>query len=289
MCRFDNKNNTLFISFFFLIFSIGFYNLCNSQVGITSTIVSDSTGLPLPYVNIGVLGTRIGTVSSIDGSFLLVSDKIEISDSVKFSYVGYENIVLVVDQVKELNEIRMVPVKFSFTEITVNSNRLGKEKIFGNDSKRKGGTVLSNWRSGDEIATKISFEKPTYITSANFKISQIVGDSMFFRINIYDFQDGKVGENLIRDNVYLKEKQKTGVVTKDISFLNLILNGDVLLSLERIRIDGEVENRNLLFRYKISNPGNFFARDLNYSSNINDEFRLVAKTELQFFFRGIEL
>ena len=56
--------------------------------GVVEGTVYDSTGSPLPYVNIGVLHTSVGTTSDMDGRYRL---KVSQEDSVtlRFSHTGY--------------------------------------------------------------------------------------------------------------------------------------------------------------------------------------------------------
>jgi len=57
------------------------------QLQVTGTITDASTGEPMPGVNVVVLGTNIGTITDIDGSYTLsVPDA---SVTLQFSFIGY--------------------------------------------------------------------------------------------------------------------------------------------------------------------------------------------------------
>ena len=64
------------------------FTLAVAAQGIVEGTVYDSTGSPLPYVNIGVLHTPVGTTTDIDGRYRL---KVSLKDSVtlRFSHTGY--------------------------------------------------------------------------------------------------------------------------------------------------------------------------------------------------------
>jgi len=63
----------------------------NDYIQFSGTVVTEDVNgdvVPLPYVNIGILGTSRGTYSEIDGFFSLVARK---GDTIKFTRVGYKD------------------------------------------------------------------------------------------------------------------------------------------------------------------------------------------------------
>lgn len=76
------------------------------------------------------------------------------------------------------------------------------------------------------------------------------GNSLLFRINIYQFKDGIIGENLVTQNILIKEKQRKRVISIDLEAYNLILDLDVLLALEWIRDFDEMGNKAITFDTK---------------------------------------
>lgn len=76
--------------FLFLIF-ISLSSNVFSQKTIQGT-VSDSLGNPIEFVNIGVLGTSIGTVSNVDGDFVLKIPYKHLNDTLAFSFIGHKTI-----------------------------------------------------------------------------------------------------------------------------------------------------------------------------------------------------
>lgn len=253
-------------------------------------VVDRSSGEPLPYVNIGILGTRLGTVSNETGTFTLNPEQRPLSDTVRFSYIGYQSLNVTLRDLVDSDTVYMLPVRTQMDEITVQSRRKGRTKKYGHTSFMKGGVAVVGWQKGDEIGTVIDFGDPVYVTKAYFEIEQTVGDSMHFRVNVYDYSNGKVGPNLLRENVYLKEKQRPGTFSVDLKRQNLILDEPVVLSLEKIRVDGEDEANLLLVRSVMKGSGGFYMRDGNHSININEEFRsLLPNGALQFYFEGARL
>ncbi|PKP54034.1 MAG: TonB-dependent receptor [Bacteroidetes bacterium HGW-Bacteroidetes-1] len=80
-----------------------------------SGTVTDAKGVPLPGVTVQIVGTTIGTTTDLDGMYFISAD----NESIKFSYVGFEEQiipvlklsridVLLVEDVKTLNEVVVI-------------------------------------------------------------------------------------------------------------------------------------------------------------------------------------
>ena len=67
-----------------------------AQSEYAGSVVDAETGQPIPFVNVGVVGRSIGTVSDVDGSFLLElpPNRLSGTDLIRISSLGYEPVVL---------------------------------------------------------------------------------------------------------------------------------------------------------------------------------------------------
>lgn len=73
----------------FLIITLQLLGLfVQAQSGMVTGVVVDNEGTSLPGVSIVVKGTTNGTISSIDGKYVLVG--VKPADSIQYSFVGYE-------------------------------------------------------------------------------------------------------------------------------------------------------------------------------------------------------
>ena len=73
---------------------------CYSQT-IHGTVQNTTTKSPIGYVNIGIIGKNIGTVSDEKGNFVIeLNDKYD-KDSLKFSMIGFKNLQFVVGNFKK--------------------------------------------------------------------------------------------------------------------------------------------------------------------------------------------
>ena len=67
-----------------------------AQTEYAGSVVDAETGQPIPFVNVGVVGRSIGTVSDVDGSFVLElpPNRLSGTDLIRVSSLGYEPVVL---------------------------------------------------------------------------------------------------------------------------------------------------------------------------------------------------
>ena len=105
----------------------------SAQTNLKGKLIDAETSSPLSYVNIGVIGKNVGTVSAFDGSFgLSVASKYD-SDLMRISMVGYESIELKVSELASLlikNEVlTMLQSKNMIEEIVISSAKLKSKKV----------------------------------------------------------------------------------------------------------------------------------------------------------------
>ncbi len=85
------RHKTLRIILGFSIFLIGFGAFAQSEVELSGKVVDFATFMPVSNANIYVNNTTIGTVSNIDGKFLLVVPERYKSDTLVISSIGYRS------------------------------------------------------------------------------------------------------------------------------------------------------------------------------------------------------
>ena len=80
------------------------------QMRLIGQLTDSSTGLPIPFANIGILNSKVGTISNTDGTF-----EISIPDSLKsrkivFSAIGYEQRKITSFELNKESNLRLKPV-----------------------------------------------------------------------------------------------------------------------------------------------------------------------------------
>jgi len=273
------KFTTLFLFVLFL-------NTSFSQVLVSGKVLDSESKITIPFVNIGVKGKSIGTVSGPDGRFELDIKKLE--NVVTFSAIGFATKSISGKDLKASGNVNLTPKNYQIETIEISSKGFGEEQMFGVKNETRGKSIgFGSSLLGTEFGAPIKIVKPTYIKSANFVINHAKGDSMFFRINIYKFQDEEIGENILKENILIMRKQEKGTVTIDLSAYNIVLESDVLLALEWIKDDNGKGNVGLTFDTK---KGKKIKGVYLKNTSMSEFNRLPVKRSLNpcFYFIGKE-
>lgn len=121
----------IFIRNIFLLYSIFLFNdisFCQSINGLKGRVFDSSNRQPIPFANISVVGTKTGTVSDIDGNFVLKN--IDYPLQIQISYVGYENkIVKLTEPKNEILNVYIKPQTITLPELTIKANENPAHRI----------------------------------------------------------------------------------------------------------------------------------------------------------------
>jgi len=188
---------------------------------------------PLAYVNIGIPGKNAGTVTREDGSFKLNIDPKLANDSLAVSMVGYEGRVILLRKLP--GTIVLQRRGGGLSEVVVTSS-IRRSKIVGNTTTSKLVSVGFPTRFlGSEMGVKMTLGKrPRHLEKFHCHVSDTRVDSAVFRLNIFRVVNGKP-ENIMQRSILLSIRNAPGDYTVDLSGLNLVLSGDILVSLELLR------------------------------------------------------
>jgi len=216
------------------------------QTKVNGIILNATTMDPIPYVNIGILNKKKGTVSNKFGEFTLESPVEYINDTIKISSIGYEPKIFIlrdfIEKLKENNAIKLLEKVTELNEIVISNKKKLKEKILGNKTKSKimqGG--FSNAELGNELGIKIKIKKsPTYITKFHTNVTSNTGREMKFRLNFYDIEKGLPKKKLINKNIIFSIDSIEGLFTLDLTEYDIVVDNDFYLTVELV---GNNENK----------------------------------------------
>lgn len=216
----------------------------NSSFGLAQTIsgkiIDANNKQELPYINIGIVGKGIGTVSDINGKFTIhLSDSIN-SETLKFSCIGYKSQSYIVREfIKKMNNnyilISLEPNTFTLSQIVVKPKIL-KTKVLGNKNNNK--SAMAGFKSNDlgsEMGTIMKIKKaPTHIENINFNIAKNEIQNLKFRVNIYSMKNGQPDSILLKEPIYVTTSITSGTLSVDMKKYNIWVDSDYLVSLEWI-------------------------------------------------------
>lgn len=206
-------------------------------------VVSDSGNKPLPYVNIGIVGKNVGTVTDENGEYALLIDNSFINDTVRFSMVGHKpKSLLVSDMISKSNNKIDVILRHStieLAEVVVRASKYkernkGKKIILGLGNFGFGAGFNTD-ALGNEAGRKFTIKDKVLLSEFRFYIAKSTYDSLLFRMNIYSVKDNLPFENLLKNNVIINTDIKKGWVYVDLLEYDILAEEDIIVTLEWIK------------------------------------------------------
>mgnify|MGYP000767207011 FL=1 len=117
----------------------------DNRITIKGVVVDATTGEPIPFANLGVLGTVAGVASDMDGNFELLLPLSLEKYKVRVSVVGYTSYEMNVEDVKgeENMRIALKPVTYGIGEVDVYAESLVYKKMIRQVVENIGKNYLS--------------------------------------------------------------------------------------------------------------------------------------------------
>ena len=227
--------------FLFLLFMLfGLAGRPASAQLISGTIRDAATQAALPYVNIGVVGKDLGTVSTEAGAYQLVFRETLANDTVRISSMGYQTRLLTLRTLLGQPNIALASGSVALQEVQVRGRNVFRRALtLGNTSNSLTSNLNLNTKDlGAEIGTVISIKRhPTRVLSANFNISYNKVGPLTFRVNFYqlDARGRPTEVKLLAHDVLVTSDIKTGTISVDLTNERLVVEEDFFLALEWIK------------------------------------------------------
>ena len=215
---------------------------------IKGEIIDSNSHEPLEYVSIGIMNTPYGTVTDDKGYFEFETKGVDLSLTVRISMIGYEPQRFSIEElVNKDNKIEMVEATFEIPEVTIKPT--AEREVGATGFNRLSG--WSGWggmhvRKGFEIGTKIELgNRSVKIKSLHVLLHRQAFDTSFYRLHIRSIQDTLILDELLTENIIISITNESGWTQIDLEPYNLILRGDVGLTLEWLKIQGINKEREM--------------------------------------------
>lgn len=204
---------------------------------ISGRVTDARTGQPLPFVNIGVVGKALGTVSNEQGHYGLAFQEKLAADTVRVSYLGYRPRLLTLRQLQGQPDLALSPAAVALAEVRVQGkSRAWRDRTLGFSGNSESTTAHLDAKDlGAETGTVIYLKhKTTKVLRANFNVAYNRVGNVTLRVNLYrlDAKGRPTNEKLLRREVILRTAATHGPVSVDLTPDNLLLSEDFFLSLE---------------------------------------------------------
>lgn len=197
------------------------------------------TGETLPYVNIGVVGKNIGTVSDENGNFKLVVPTGHADDLLRISMLGYVARDFKVSEAESLlaknKSIELAPDTIEMEQMVI-SNKKAKEKVLGNKTESKNTSVgFSDNILGHEIGMIMKIKKsPSQLKTFTASIASENNKPVKMRLNFYSIKNGLPDKLLINQNIIVTTPVNNDKLVVDLTPYNIMVQDDFFVGLEWI-------------------------------------------------------
>ena len=191
-----------------LVILISTYNY--AQPYFKGKVIDSETKSELPFANIGIKGTTIGTVSDKNGNFTLkLNGNISLNDTLQISFIGYKTNSLPLSTLTDSeNVVELLPKEDQLSEVFISSKK-PKEKTIGRNHIGTGTFWFNfyirdeeqNDRLGTELGMKFNLNGDYRLKNLNFYIGSNEYNSVKFRLNIYKLDNNMPTELLNNENI----------------------------------------------------------------------------------------
>lgn len=109
------------------------YGQINAQVVLEGTVMDSKTGDALPFVNIAVEGTTVGTISDLNGEFKLTVPDNLTNRELTFSSVGFSPAKYSIARIAEQHvSVSMSPIDYKIDEVVVTDKSQAGRRVVKN-------------------------------------------------------------------------------------------------------------------------------------------------------------
>jgi hypothetical protein len=199
----------------------------------------DST--PLAFVNIGIIGGNLGTVSNESGIYKLDMSNVKSSDSLRFSYLGFHSKTFsALTFRKELKRDVYLEEKSIELAETVVYPREYEIKTIGNVTNYAVlGAGFKENQGGYECGVLVKLKKSAILHDITCYVAICSYDTLFYRLNVYKPLGDSDFEPILEKPIYLtavsKDVKKWGTLNWDLRKYNIVVEGNFLITLEHVK------------------------------------------------------
>ncbi len=216
--------------------------LCCQQVlgqAINGTVYNAGNQKPVEFVNIGIPGKNIGTVSDPTGHFqLAISNEFD-NDTLVFSCIGFQAYKVKVSDLKmaKTQNVQLHEKTTQLTEVLIKPRKFAERRLGVTAKGTKMTAGFKDNNLGYECGIMMHNRKTAFLKEVNVNIAQSLYDSIHYRLNVYRIGKGKTFENVLDSPIYVKlgKSEIKDKISINLEHLNLVLEGDFLVTLEHIK------------------------------------------------------
>jgi len=236
------RNSLLKINALILLIGLELQLSAQSNYRIDGIIIDTVSNSPIDFVNIGIIGNNVGSVCNDSGIFHLTIPCKFLMNNLSVSRIGYYPKSIVIGELTKHKTIKifLVPKFIEIDEIQINTNKL-KSYSLGNITRSHSivGSITSDSSNlGREFGTVFHLpHNPVFIKDFNFHISYNRPYSAKLRLNIYQYANKEVDENLLKQNIFFTITNKdSGDYSIDLSQYKIHASNYIFIAVEIVAV-----------------------------------------------------
>ena len=216
--------------FLFILFPIFLYSQEQTAKGVVLDKISNA---PIPYVNISILESQVGTSSDEDGSYRLTIKSEELEKKVRLSSLGYKDTTIVVSNFLKLKKMVMRPISEQLEEVVISEKFQDKFKVINEINESNlcagyGSTAQNPWILGVYFPYKVDYENTEFLNSIRFHFGNFKNKKAKFRLRLFTIgNDSLPHKDLIKENIIVSLKKKQKYVDINLSDYDIFFPSDV--------------------------------------------------------------
>jgi hypothetical protein len=214
---------------FILLFSASQIKITAQEKKIVGQVI-DKNNCSIEFVNIGIIGKNIGTISNGAGKFELLIPKQNENDSLTFSMIGYKNKSFLIRNITGFLNVQLCDTAYRIQTITV----VPKQHIvLGSERDKTGAATGGVSEAGFEIGRVFEPKRfPVKINKLNIYFRGSTLDTCTFRINFYNLNNGKPYEKIAYQNLIFRGHYSEGWLTFNLEDKDLWIDQPFFASVE---------------------------------------------------------
>jgi hypothetical protein len=240
------------------------FNQAWGQQSIRGNVLDSQSNKPIAYANIGILNSKVGTLSNQDGTFSIEIPDSHAKDTLIFSALGYARKSIPV-QLIETNRTTTIFLSESvtvLTELTISSTKEKRKEFELGNRYSRGNLNLSSGEdanAGASVALLVENKYPSahddltypvFLQEAKVKIGENTSGNFKIRVRLYDVDSvtGAPGTDLLNESLVIESAIKRGWISFDLSKYNLLVHGPFYIAFEWIMDEKDRDALKALYR-----------------------------------------
>jgi len=216
-------------------------NLVYGQTDISGIVFSESGKQAIEYVNIGIAGKNIGTVTNEKGEYRLIVEPQHTDDLLLFSCIGYETFSCKIAELEKMGDVYLKEKTYNLDQVIIKP-RIFKEELLGVKTKSKRISAgFEHNMLGYECGIRMYAQKSAILKKVAINIARCSYDTIFYRLNVYKVSNEMDFINILQKPIYISASSDILQETFSINLepYDIIIDGDFLVTLEHIKELGE--------------------------------------------------